>query len=55
MIFSAKVMAGTAIDMYENPDKIEAAKKELNSRLGGGKYEAPIPKDVVPQAIKPKN
>ena len=55
MIFSAKVMAGTAIDMYENPDKIEAAKKELNSRLGGGTYEAPIPKDVVPQAIKPKN
>lgn len=54
MIFSAKVMAATAIDMYENPEKIEAAKKELNTRLGGGKYEAPIPKGVVPQAIKPK-
>ena len=54
MIFSAKVMAATAIDMYESPEKIEAAKKERSNRLGGGKYEAPIPKDVVPQAIKPK-
>ena len=54
MIFSAKVMAATAIDMYEDPAKIEAAKKELNNRLGGGKYECGIPKDVVPQAIKPK-
>ena len=54
MIFSAKVMAATAIDMYENPDKIESAKKELSNRLGGSKYECGIPKDVVPQAIKPK-
>ena len=35
-------------------EKIEAAKKELNSRLGGKKYECPIPKDIIPQAIKPK-
>ncbi|MBR5268618.1 MAG: amidohydrolase [Lachnospiraceae bacterium] len=54
MLFTAKVMAGTAIDMVENPEKIEAAKKELETRLGGKKYECPIPKDVVPQAIKPK-
>ena len=53
MIFSAKVMAATAIDMYENPDKIAAAQKELSNRLGGGKYIPPIPKDVVPRAIKP--
>lgn len=54
MILAGKLMAATAIDMVENPEKIEAAKKELNARLGGGKYEAPIPKDIVPQAIKPK-
>jgi aminobenzoyl-glutamate utilization protein B len=54
MIFTAKVMAATAIDMVESPEKIEAAKKELNSRLGGKKYECPIPKDIIPQAIKPK-
>lgn len=54
MILAGKLMAATAIDMVENPDKIEAAKKELSARLGGGKYEAPIPKDIVPQAIKPK-
>ena len=54
MIFSAKVMVATAIDMYENPDKIEAAKKEISNRLGGGKYECGIPKEIVPQAIKTK-
>ncbi|MBR6615408.1 MAG: amidohydrolase, partial [Lachnospiraceae bacterium] len=54
MIFTAKVMAATAIDMVDSPEKIEAAKKELNSRLGGKKYECPIPKDIIPQAIKPK-
>ena len=47
-------MAATAIDMYESPETIEAAKNELNARLGGGKYECGIPKDIVPQAIKPK-
>ncbi|MBR5266693.1 MAG: peptidase dimerization domain-containing protein, partial [Lachnospiraceae bacterium] len=54
MLYAGKVMAATAIDMYESPETIEAAKKELNARLGGGKYECGIPKDIVPQAIKPK-
>lgn len=54
MIHAGKIMAATAIDLFESPETVEAAKKELSSRLGGGKYEAPIPKDVVPQAIKPK-
>ncbi|MBQ5698906.1 MAG: amidohydrolase, partial [Lachnospiraceae bacterium] len=54
MLYAGKVMAATAIDMYESPETIEAAKNELNARLGGGKYECGIPKDIVPQAIKPK-
>ena len=48
-------MAATAIDMYESPETIEAAKKEHDARLGGSKYECGIPKDIIPQAIKPKN
>ncbi len=54
MIFAGKVMAATAIDLYESPETVEAAKKELDSRLGGGKYEAPIPAGIKPQAINPK-
>ena len=55
MLWAGKVMAATAIDMYESPETIEAAKKEHDARLGGSKYECGIPKDIIPQAIKPKN
>lgn len=54
MLFAGKVMAATAIDLLESPETIEAAKAELNKRLGGGKYNPPIPKEIRPQAINPK-
>ena len=54
MLYAGKVMAGAAIDLLEDPDKIEEAKKELKKRLGGGSYVPPIPKDVRPMAINPK-
>ena len=54
MLFAAKAMAGTVIDLFESPETLEAAKAELNKRLGGGKYVCPIPADVKPRAIAPK-
>ena len=54
MLYAGKVMAGAAIDLLEDPDKIEEAKKELKKRLGGGSYVPPIPKGVRPMAINPK-
>lgn len=54
MIFAGKVMAATAIDMYEHPDLIEKAKEELAKRVGPDGYIAPIPAGIRPMAINPK-
>lgn len=48
MIYAAKVMAMTALDLIENPETIKEAKEELNTRLGGEKYKNYIPLDVKP-------
>jgi aminobenzoyl-glutamate utilization protein B len=53
-LYAAKAMAGTAIDLFESPETIEAAKAELNKRLGGGKYVSPMAPEVKPRAIAPK-
>lgn len=54
MVFAGKVMAATAIDMYENPELIEKAKEELAKRVGPEGYVAPIPAGIRPMAINPK-
>ncbi len=53
-IYAGKVLAATAIDLLNAPEKIEAAKKEHFDRLEGKKYIPPIPKDVKPRAIGKK-
>ena len=54
MMYAAKIMADTAIRLIEDPEKIEAAKADLEAKLGGAKYECAIPKQVRPRAIAPK-
>lgn len=53
-VFAAKVMGAAIIDLLEAPETIGQAKEELKKRLGGFKYENPIPKEVRPMAINPK-
>ena len=48
MMYAAKVMAMTALDLLENPETVKEAKEELNTRLGGEKYKNYIPLDVKP-------
>lgn len=48
MIYAAKVMAMTAVDLLESPETINEAKEELNQRLGGEEYQNYIPMDVKP-------
>lgn len=55
MLYAAKVIAGTAIDMVEQPEKLEKAKAELDERLGHKPFVSPIPKDVKPAVIGMKN
>ncbi len=54
MIYAGKVMANTAIKLLNAPEVIEEAKAEHAQRLGGGKYQCAIPKEVRPRAIAPK-
>jgi aminobenzoyl-glutamate utilization protein B len=48
MVYTAKVMAATALEALQNPALIEAAKADHAKRLGGEKYVCPIPPDVAP-------
>ena len=48
LIYAAKVMALTALDLLESPDAISKAKEEFNQRLGGEEYQNYIPLDIKP-------
>ncbi|MBT3284954.1 amidohydrolase [Candidatus Bathyarchaeota archaeon] len=39
LIFAAKTMAGAALDLFTNPDRVVEAKKELETRLMGREYD----------------
>lgn len=43
LIFAAKVMAATVIDLLTKPEIVAKAKEEHEKRLGGRKYRPPIP------------
>lgn len=48
LIFAAKTMATTAIDLLTQEDSLKAAKKEHRQRTSSGPYKTPIPKDLLP-------
>ena len=48
-LYAAKVMAGTAIDLFENRCLVEEAKEELKERLGEHPFESLMQKDVKPK------
>ena len=48
MVFAAKVMASTAMEMMENPELIAKAQAELEERREGVPYSSPIPAEVQP-------
>lgn len=50
LLYAGKVIAAAAIDMLENPDLIEDAKKEYMLRMKSEKY-IPIPFEVMPRPI----
>lgn len=49
MLYGAKAMAMTAVDLLENPEIIEKAKVEFEKRVGSEGYRNYIPMDVKPQ------
>jgi len=48
LIFAAKVMAGTVIDLLTNEDTLDKARKEHRHRIGNRQYKAPLPPDHKP-------
>ena len=50
LLTAGKVIAATAIDLYENPQIIADAKTEFDKRAAGG-YYCPVPEDAVPTVV----
>lgn len=48
LIFAAKVMAATAIDLLTNKDTLDKAKEEHKQRIGNKQYKSSIPPDQKP-------
>jgi len=48
LVFAAKVMAATAIDLLTSEDALNKAKEEHRQRIGNKKYKSPIPPDHKP-------
>lgn len=51
MLYAAKVLSGTVIDMLDNPAIIEEAKREMEETLGGEKYRSLIPDGCRPRCF----
>ncbi len=50
LLTAGKVIASTAIDLFENPQIIAEAKAEFEKRAAGG-YYCPVPDDAVPTVV----
>ncbi|MGD0802810.1 MAG: amidohydrolase [Candidatus Bathyarchaeia archaeon] len=48
LVFAAKTIAGTALDLITQPELLKKAKAEYTDRLKGRIYKTPIPVDCVP-------
>jgi aminobenzoyl-glutamate utilization protein B len=51
VLYAGKVLAGTVMDLLNDPQIIEDAKAEHKMRLNGQTYKCPIPAGVKPRAI----
>ncbi len=48
MLYASKALAMTMVDLYENPDSVEAVKNEYKERKGDYEYKALIPDGPPP-------
>lgn len=48
-LYAAKVMACTAVDLFEDPTLVREAKEELKERMGEHPFVSLMPKDVKPK------
>ena len=56
LVFAAKTMAGSALELFTNEELLKKAKEEHLERLKGRTYKTPLPEGVeVPLAIAEEN
>ncbi|TFG30810.1 amidohydrolase [Candidatus Thorarchaeota archaeon] len=48
LLFAAKTMAGSAIDLLTKPDLLKRTQDEFETRKAGRKYVSPVGKDIKP-------
>jgi len=48
MLYAAKVLAGTAVDLLTDPDALARARSEFRAETDGQPYETPLPPDAEP-------
>jgi aminobenzoyl-glutamate utilization protein B len=48
LIFAAKTIAGTALDLMTKPELLEKARDEFGKRMEGRTYRCPIPNEIQP-------
>jgi aminobenzoyl-glutamate utilization protein B len=48
LVFAAKTMAASALDLFTDPELVEKAKKEHKERLAGREYTTHMPDDTMP-------
>lgn len=53
MVYAAKVMAGTAVDLLSDPEQLAAAKADHNKRTTKKPYICPIPPEVKAPILRP--
>lgn len=54
VLYAAKVLAGTAMDLMEDSSILAAAKAEFQERTGGKPYVCPMPPEVKPTGLTGK-
>ncbi len=50
ILCAGKVLASAAIELYNNPDLLKAAKAEFDAKTGAG-YTCPLPEGALPEVI----
>ena len=50
MLYAGKVIAASAVELFEQPSLIEQAKEELKKQVGDS-YQNPLPKDLRPSVL----
>ena len=48
MVYAAKALSMTMVDLFENPELVEEMKEEFKERRGDAKYEAILPEGPPP-------